>query len=830
MGCIGAARLALERSAGASSFIGFGRLDRSIEVSHDRCELCTNICRITHATIEGMDEKPSWGYMCGREPDGPALPMKHDRGFRLLDGMMRRGIKRTNDAADADAPVIGLPRSLSTYGLAPFWAGFCESLGLKLKLDGETDAETKESGNALAAADFCFPVKAHLGHVKRVLEDPEADYALVPYFISDAPNEHTSASLLCPYVESSPSVYRALDDSAAERLLAPIVDLRWSRDKQARELLRCFDRVVPGMSIGRLKKALGAGLESHRQFADDAVTAGSKLLARISEAGEKAFVFVGRPYNVRDQGLNLGIPRHFARLGAHVLPLEMLPFRPESLADDFRNVFWAYGQRILSAVRQVGEQENVFPVYLSNFNCGPDSFLLTYAEEMMKDKPFLVLELDEHGTEGGYLTRIEAFLDVVDGVGKATSRRKLTFPDYHLDEFKNRKMWLPPLHPVIGRLFAAGMRAEGMDAEMMPVEDVASFERGRQVTRGSECLPTCTTIGRFLNILEERDLDPSKQAFFMATASGPCRFGQYALLHRNILDREGYEDIPILSPSSFNSYQGVGESLRRTAWKLFLIGDMLFKARCKVAPYEVEPGAAVRALEESIVDFERTVEAGGALKSALERAMGRFAAVPVSGEKKPLVGIVGEIYVRCSPFTNDFLVEAIERYGGEAWLAPASEWFLYTAQDQAWTAGEGLSGMTARAASVLKNRFMKRDEKVWYSAAGEFMADRHEPPIDEVLKAGMRFIPMNFAGEAIITVGRAILFAREGADMVVNAAPFGCMPGTLTTAILSKIQDEEGVPMVGMFYDGTPGLNKVLEPYINGLDRTASAAIRHGVR
>jgi predicted nucleotide-binding protein (sugar kinase/HSP70/actin superfamily) len=202
--------------------------------------------------------------------------------------------------------------------------------------------------------------------------------------------------------------------------------------------------------------------------------------------------------------------------------------------------------------------------------------------------------------------------------------------------------------------------------------------------------------------------------------------------------------------------------------------------------------------------------------------MADYAAVPVRRERKPLVGIVGEIYVRCNPFTNDDLVRSIERFGGEAWLAPVTEWFLYTAQNQAWFAQEGLNGLAARGLSVLKNRFMIKDEKHWYKVAGSFMADRHEPPMADVLEEGMPHIPLNFEGEAIITIGRAVLFAKhDKVDMVVNAAPFGCMPGTLTTAIMRKLQDDLGIPVVGMFYDGTPGLNKALEPFIESIRNRA---------
>ena len=82
---------------------------------------------------------------------------------------------------------------------------------------------------------------------------------------------------------------------------------------------------------------------------------------------------------------------------------------------------------------------------------------------------------------------------------------------------------------------------------------------------------------------------------------------------------------------------------------------------------------------------------------------------------------------------------------------------------------------------------------------------------------------MNFSGEALITLGRAVLFARQGAALIVNVAPFGCMPGTITSALCREIQAQTGVPIVSLFYDGEPGMNQRLEVFLAGLSARAPA-------
>ena len=378
---------------------------------------------------------------------------------------------------------------------------------------------------------------------------------------------------------------------------------------------------------------------------------------------------------------------------------------------------------------------------------------------------------------------------------------------------RDRVVWVPPMHPQGTRLCAAAFRRHGYRAEAIPPETKESFELGRGMTRGSECLPTALTIGAFVKAV--RAHDGGRHALFMPTAEGPCRFGQYCTLHRQALDRAGLEDVMILSPSSFNSYQGLDEPVRRDMWKALLLADLLFKAACKVRPYELSPGETNRVLAEECSRFERAMASGANTVSLVRSSIERFAAIQRSGSPKPLVGVVGEIYVRCNTFANEDVIGAIERFGGEAWLAPMSEWILYTAAIQGISFWDRSRNFLKKWLSDLKNLYIFGQEHKYYQAAGSFLDDRREPDIHAVLDEGRKLLPVNFEGEAILTVGRAVKFAHQGAAMVVNCAPFGCMPGTLSTALFRKLAPEMGIPVVGMFYDGYGNQNTRLEVFLN---------------
>ncbi len=815
MGSYGVALLVKDQMKGQSAFRGFGLAKRKIDLTSDTCVLCNNKCKITYAHIDGESQTPSWGYMCGREPDETKQKISDTYSlFMKRDKLLRKAL--ANDPSLKNAPVVGIPMSLTSFSYAPFWTKLFNELGYRVKATPASDAHIKETGVGASSGDFCFPVKLALGHALQLPADEKLDYWLIPQMISNKPNDHSTNALFCPYVQSHAAVVKSVFQSRsidASKLLAPVYDMRWDEARLAREFEKSIAAPL-GLHAKSLKKALAEAAKAQKSFEQACRDEGERFLRDINAKGEKAVIVVGRPYNCFDSVANLDLPRKIAEYGYHVVPIDFVPFDPANLGEEYRNIYWNYGQRIISALKYAADHPNLHCVYLTNFSCGPDSFLLSYAERIMGRKPMLILELDEHGADAGYITRVEAFLDVISSKAKPEVGRPTYLPVHSFDDFKKRTLWLPPMHPYGSPLAAAAMRRYGYDAHDLPAENRETFEIGRQAVRGAECLPTCVTIGALLKKLREIDADPKEHAFLMATACGPCRFGQYALLHRQILNEQGYGDTLILSPSSYNSYQGVEEKVRRGLWSAFVAADVLLKMQCKIRPYETESGSTNRLARRWLDELVKTFESGERIEKTLAAAAAEFAAHPRYDIKKPLIGVVGEIYVRGNTFTNEDVIGNIERFGGEAWLTPVSEWFLYTAYKQAWAARENLAGFFELGKSHLKNKFLQGVEHKYYDQCRAVLHDRTEPPIKDVLEDGMRYLPINFEGEAILTLGRAAHFAKAGVSLVVNCAPFGCMPGTLANAIFSDIQSRYQVPMVSMFYDGEGDINRRLEIFI----------------
>ncbi len=398
---------------------------------------------------------------------------------------------------------------------------------------------------------------------------------------------------------------------------------------------------------------------------------------------------------------------------------------------------------------------------------------------------------------------------------------------------EGRVLLVPPMEPYGAPFVAAVFRSIGYDARVL-TETAETLGLGLKHTGGGECVPCPTTVGALIKTMREENLSADKVIFFMPTACGPCRFGQYAKLDSIIFEKLGWSGIRIMSPSAENAYAGLDLGARQRLWHGIIVGDVLRKLAMKVRPYEKEKGktdvTVGHWLNELVKVFERPdISSAG---SVLAKAVDEVGRIPRRNEKRPLVGVVGEIYVRSDPFVNGDVCRRIEELGGEAALAPVGEWILYTNHLKGLIVQEqqrGLKAVIERVKSWLEtNFFFERVEHKYYEIAEPLLYDRKEYPIAEVMAEGGKYIPWQFEGEALLTLGRAAFFVqRDGAKAVVNASPMFCMPGTITSSIFPQLERELNVPIVCNFYDGSGDPNRSLVPVMHYLRTNLEAAQHH---
>jgi predicted nucleotide-binding protein (sugar kinase/HSP70/actin superfamily) len=381
-----------------------------------------------------------------------------------------------------------------------------------------------------------------------------------------------------------------------------------------------------------------------------------------------------------------------------------------------------------------------------------------------------------------------------------------------------KKLYIPPMAYGSARAFAAAFRAIGVDAETTAPSDHRTRELGGRFTSGDECYPAKVTVGDFMKLIERPDTDPARTVLFMPTADGPCRFGQYAPYLRHILSASGHGEIEVISPTSKNAYDGLGELARpfvRTGWRALLSADILQKLVLQYRPFECHPGDADNAYEECLTGLCATIEktpvAPGpqleALRECLVRCRDRFRQVAGRRDHStPLIGIVGEIFCRLNTFSNENLVRRLEEYGAEAWLSDIAEWIWYTNSEHFRTLKLNKRLCTPEALGAwIRTRVQKRDEHVLLEPFRQDFAGYEEPDIHDILEYARPYLPREGAfGEMVLNVGKVVYLAKKGADGIIDISPFTCMNGIVCEAIYPRLsRDLGGIPIRNFYFDGT---------------------------
>jgi predicted CoA-substrate-specific enzyme activase len=410
IGAIGMALIARDRMKGTgqtSRFRGYDLSRVDFTTREFVCQACSNFCDMKEFVIEG--QRTFWGDKCSdkfrkraRTDRQPVIEDLVEWREKLLEEVLlpTRGGSRT----------VGIPRTMFYYDRFPFWCAYFQELGFDVVVSSTTDRKISMAGEELAIAQPCFPVKVAHGHVQDLLEKC-VDYVLLPNTVSMEGPDDGLESHMCPWNQTLPFVVRAVPqlEAAAAKFLAPTVHFHLGPKLVEKELAD-FSRGL-GIKPRVNAQAVMAGYAAQGTFTDALQQAGKEALARLRETDEPALVLVGRPYNLFDRSVNCDIPRKLRTLyGINVLPMEVLPLDDEDISDVNSNMYWNSGRRILAAARIVGRHPNLHLVYISNFKCGPDSYIKSFVDDAA-GKPSLVLQFDGHANDAGFITRCEAYLD-----------------------------------------------------------------------------------------------------------------------------------------------------------------------------------------------------------------------------------------------------------------------------------------------------------------------------------------------------------------------------------------------------------------------------------
>jgi predicted CoA-substrate-specific enzyme activase len=814
-GAIGMALIAMRNVKDKTKFKGFELSKRPYEISSFECKGCPNVCEINRVKIAGEKGFLFYGGRCEkydvRKKKTSGLPDL----FSLRDEMLwkehlqrhsdKEELKNSQLATRNSRPKIGIPYIFFFHDYLPFWTTLLWELGFDVEVSPKTNRQIINLGLERLLSEACFPVKVAHGHIGYLL-DKNVDAIFLPSFINlNTTGNRFERGFACPHTQTIPYVSKVAFD--AIKIISPKINLRIGRKFLLDELKNAFKPFrIRKSSISR---AIEVAHKAQDEFNSAIIAKGAEFLSSIKDI---TIAIIGRSYNALDNGANLEIPKKLADLGISSIPMDFLPLERYAIDSDWPNMYWRSGQRILKAARFIKDTQNLYAIYIGNFLCGPDSFILKYFKEEMGRKPFLHLEIDEHSADAGIITRCEAFIDsirnkVTSYKSQVTSKDKII--SRHLPIIarqSKRTIYIPRMSDHAFAL-AAAFEHCGIDAEVLPESDKKTADTGRKYVSGKECYPCTVTTGDMVKKALQPDFIPEKSAFFMPSGTGPCRFGQYNVFHRMVLDSLGYADVPIFSPNQDTTFYSdlgiVGKDFTMHAWRGIIAYELLNKCLHEVRPYEKRKGSADELYENYLQKLNLTLKSNnGNLEEVLKDIREDFENLPKHKDRKPLIGIIGEIFVRSHKFSNENLVRKVESLGGEVWLAPVEEWIYYV----------NYTGLTKalikRERFAVINFLLKKffQKKIEHKLAGNFkgfLKTLKEPETKEILEKASPYVHKSFEGETILSIGKCIDLIEKGASGIINAMPFGCMPGTIVTALLRGVSRDFGIPCISIPYEGT---------------------------
>lgn len=352
------------------------------------------------------------------------------------------------------------------------------------------------------------------------------------------------------------------------------------------------------------------------------------------------------------------------------------------------------------------------------------------------------------------------------------------------------------------------LRHHDIACEILPPPDDETLAIGLDLCRGRECLPCFLASGDIIRACRNGTIDRSKAAVLVPASPGPCRFGQYRILQRALLDQEGFADVEILSPTSDNSYRGFGKrprALRLLVWEGIVAVDLLLKLRYEFRPYEVHGGSTEEAYQRSLVVIEEAVNHGGGkvLFTALDRIAADFDGIEVNrSTPRPLVAMLGEIYIMLNPHSNQDLILQLEAAGGEVVTGTLSEWLHFADETKidrdvlfgSWVSLLGTKALGAYQHSVERRMFARLQHLLRHPA---------DSPMRELFEMARPYFDPLLGTETLLTVSKVVQYAQNGVSGIVNVMPFSCMPGIVVSGMSARMRsDFAQLPWLDVNFDG----------------------------
>jgi predicted CoA-substrate-specific enzyme activase len=768
-------------------------------------EKCDRKCEITLFEINGKNYP--FGGACSLY-EGNILDKKVKPGINYVkirqDIVFNKYVKK--DILNK-GKTIGILKSFLTNTYYPLFYNFFTSIGFNVILEEQQDKEGVQKMNSA----FCYPVEISHNLLQNLIKK-KPDYIFIPHIKEFVKNEKDELEQKACVILQAESYYLKTafkEEIEGIEILSPVIsfnDLKSSKNGLIELAVKL------GVKLKKAEEALSKAVNIQEKVFEDFQSYGRKFLEEINSDNDKiGIVLLGRAYNSFADEANMGIPKKISSRGISVIPLDFLSY---DVNDNLNHMYWGQGSTILRAAKFIKNYPNLFSVYITNFSCGPDSFLLGYFRDIMGSKPSLTLELDSHTADAGINTRIEAAIDIFN-------RYKLL-----KHEFEKNENWFKPLKlttdgkifdgvnnkvyslydpnvkiilPSMGRHSSLAMQANfryfGINSEVLPLYNNDTLNLGRGNTLCKECLPLQLCTGSLLEYCKKRNDNNEITLYFMSTGNGPCRFGQYSVFLENVIAKNNIPRLGLFTLSDEDGYTGFGQDFFIRGWVAFVIADVMknIENALKVLAYNKSNALKLFNDEWDKIQNALSSKSINEVYKCLENAAEVFYNIEkrYSIKQAKKISLIGEIFVRHDEFSKMNLIESFAAKDFVVNIAPISEYVYYS--DYLARKKKTKNTLKEIVYDKVKTYEQKRIErKIKSILAKSDLIEYETIEIEKIIELASSYLPDDLEGEPILTVGSALKEIINKSCGIVSLGPFGCMPSRIAESILNVEMNYEG--------------------------------------
>ena len=800
MGAFGAALIAKERgtAGGNSTLLGPEAVAAfTVTTRTTRCRQCTNHCLLTVSTFPNGQRFVS-GNRCERGAGTTPRPLpnlytyKNERLFAHYTPLPRDKAPRGT---------VGIPRALNIFENYPLWFTLFTRLGFRVELSSPSSKEIYFKGyGTIPSQTVCYPAKLAHGHVLDLLER-KVDAIFFPCLPFEQKNFSTQAgNFNCPVVIGYPEL---LDKNISELRTSGIPFIHHFLPLEKNVLAKRLRHIPLFASIppAELEAAVHSAFTEMEAYRADMRAAGEAALKTLHEKNTFGIVLAGHPYHA-DPEVHHGIAELITSCGmgvitedsvAHLMP-DPGPLR---VVDQ-----WTYHSRLYRAGAFAAGTDNLAVLQLVSFGCGLDAITSDQLEEIVtrKGRLYAQIKVDEGDNLGPARIRIRSLLAALrerkdkeaEELEQALEHR---FPPPFTEAMREtHTILVPQLSPIHFRFVEAMLISEGYNAEQLPDVERSAIELGLRYVNNDACFPAIVVVGQLLHAVRSGRYDQDKIALMISQTGGGCRATNYIAFLRKALTDCGLNHIPIIS---FNmsgldhnpGFKLTGKLLRKVIMGGFF-GDALMRMLHRVKPYELVPGSARKLVDEWTEKGCRAIVSGNPLRYeyTMYSMVRAFDTLPLTtDERKPRVGLVGEILLKYHPDANNRAAEVVEQEGGEAVVPDLMDFVLYSFYDSVFNYRH-LDGTWKAYATGLVSIALLEIFRAGMRLALK-LSKRFEPPIRfrQLRKKTKGLISLGHqTGEGWLLAAEMVELLESGVHNILCMQPFGCLPNHITGKGLMK--------------------------------------------